>query len=158
METATVIAIGIVVVVIPVRAAATTDALLTAANSAAAVRAHCHCSRVGGHVGGVAVNNNAVPSDALAAPLLPPSGAKDPMAMATMKTRDSTASAVAATEEEEYNRWEGTNPDTARTILFSTWCLADEILLRSITPMAVDGSGGGEESGNHDDVNARNQR
>lgn len=145
------IAIGIVVVVIPVRAAATTDALLTAANSAAAVRAHCH-------VGGVAVNNNAVPSDALAAPLLPPSGAKDPMAMATMKTRDSTASAVAATEEEEYNRWEGTNPDTARTIPFSTWCLADEILLRSITPMAVDGSGGGEESGNHDDVNARNQR
>ena len=36
-------AIGVVIVVIPIRTAATINAVLPAAESAAAVRAHCHC-------------------------------------------------------------------------------------------------------------------
>jgi hypothetical protein len=67
----TVIAIGVVVVVIPIGAAATTDA---------AIRIHRCRRRVWALVGGVVVNDNAVPADAPAATSLPPSDATDPTA------------------------------------------------------------------------------
>jgi hypothetical protein len=98
------IAIDVVVVVIPIGAAATTDAVLSAA-----LRARCcHC-RVRGSIGGAVVDNNAVAVDAPAAPPIPLSGATDPMAAATTKTCDGTGYAAAtvtaaATEEEEYRR------------------------------------------------------
>jgi hypothetical protein len=41
META--IAIGVVVIVIPIHTAATTNVDFPVANSAAAIQAHCHC-------------------------------------------------------------------------------------------------------------------
>ena len=98
------IAIDVVVVVIPIGAAATIDAVLSAA-----LRARCcHC-RVRGSIGGAVVDNNAVAVDAPAAPPIPLSGATDPMAAATTKTCDGTGYAAAtvtaaATEEEEYRR------------------------------------------------------
>ncbi len=86
--TATAIAIGIVAIVIPICTAATTDAVLPAADSANAVREHCHCCRVGGPIGGVVVDDDAFTADAPEALPLPPSGAMDLMAAATMKTLD----------------------------------------------------------------------
>ena len=114
MGTATAIAIGVVVVIIPIHAAATTDTVLPATDSATTVQVRCHHCCVRGPVSGVVVND-AVAADAPAAPPLPPSGAMDPMASATAKTRDSTVLAVAtvtsvATEEEDYNGWEGADP------------------------------------------------
>ncbi len=55
--TAMAIAIGVVVIVISIRTAATTDAILPAANSAAAFRARCHHCRVGGPVSSVVVES-----------------------------------------------------------------------------------------------------
>ena len=86
--TATATTIGIMAVVIPIRTAATTDAVLPAANSADAVRERCHRCRVGGPVGGVVVDDDAVAVDAPEASPLPPSGAMDPTAAATTKTLD----------------------------------------------------------------------
>ena len=71
---ATAIAIGIMAAVIPIRTAATTDTVLPAANSTAAVREHCCCCRVGGPVSGAVVDDNAITADAPEASLLPPSG------------------------------------------------------------------------------------
>ena len=87
MATATVIAIGIVAVVIPIRTAATTNPILPTANSAAAVQEHCHRCRIRGPVG--VVDNNAVAADTPEASPLPPSGAMDPTAAATTKTLNS---------------------------------------------------------------------
>ena len=75
--TATAIAIGIVAVVIPIRTAATTDAVLPAVNSAAAVREHCHHCRVRAPVGSVVVNDDAIAADAPEASPLSLSGAMD---------------------------------------------------------------------------------
>ncbi len=110
----TVITICIVVVVIPIFAAATTNTVLPAANSATTVRARCRCCHIRGPVGGVVVDGDAVTAYAPAALPLPPSGVTDLMAAAMTKTRDGTAPAAAtvtaaATEEEEYNGWEGAN-------------------------------------------------
>ena len=81
--TGTAIAISIVAVVIPIRTAATTDAVLPAA-----VRERCHCCRVGGPGGGIVVDNDAVAADAPEASPLPPLGVMDPKAAATTKTLD----------------------------------------------------------------------
>jgi len=81
-----VIAIGIVAIVISIRTAATTDPVLPAADSAAAIQERCHHCRVRGPVSGIVVDNNAVPSDAPEASPLPPSGAMDPTAAAMTKT------------------------------------------------------------------------
>ena len=105
---ATVIAIGIVVIVVSIRTSATTDAVLPAADSAAAIRASCNPCRVGGPVGGIVIDNDAVAADAPAASPLPPSGATDPTAAATMKTlvgntaatASATATRATVTEEE----------------------------------------------------------
>ena len=72
--TATTIATGIVAVIIPIHTAATTNAVLPAANSARAP------------VGSVVVDDDAIPADALEASPLSPSGAMDPTAAATTKT------------------------------------------------------------------------
>ena len=85
---ATAIAIGIAAVVIPIRTAASIYAVLPAADSAGAVRERCHCCRVGGPVGGVVVDDDAVAADAPEASPLPPSGAMDPTAAAMTKTLD----------------------------------------------------------------------
>ncbi len=82
----TAIAIGIMAVVIPIRTAATTDAVLPAADSADAVRERCRCCPVGGPVGGVVVDDDAVTVDAPEASPLPPSGVMDPTAAATTET------------------------------------------------------------------------
>ena len=55
-------------------------------------------------------NDNAVAADAPAAPLLLSSSLKDPTAMATTKTHNGMATASAATEEEEYDGCDSTNP------------------------------------------------
>ena len=87
----TAIAIDVVVVVIPIGAAATPNA---------AIRTRHHLRHVWAPIGGVVIDNNAVMADAPATPPLPPSGAT--------KTRNGTTLAAAtmtatATEEEEYN-------------------------------------------------------
>ena len=88
MATATAIAIGILDVVIPIRTAATTDPILPAADSAAAVWEHCRRCHVGGPVGGIVINNDAVAADAPEASPLPPSSAMDTTAEAMTKTLD----------------------------------------------------------------------
>ena len=98
----TVIAIGVMVVVIPIGATATINA---------AIRTRCRHRHVWAPIGGVVVDDNAVVADAPAAPPLPLSGATDPTAAALTKTRNGTAAATAmamaaaapamATEEEE---------------------------------------------------------
>jgi hypothetical protein len=107
MGIATAIAIGIMVIVVHIRTAATTNAILPATDSAAAVRARCHRCHIGGPVGSVVVDDDVAP-----------------MAAATTKTLDGTAAATAtatatvmaatamatATEEEECNRCNGANP------------------------------------------------
>ena len=70
MEMMMAIAIGVVVIVIPVGSAATIDT---------AIRTRCHCRHVWAPIGGVVV-----------APPLLPSGAKDPMAAALTTTRNGT--------------------------------------------------------------------
>jgi hypothetical protein len=80
------ILIGNVAGIIRICTAATTDAVLLAANSTAAFRGRCHRCRVGGPVGGVDVNNDAIVADAPEASPLPPLGAMDPTAMAMTKT------------------------------------------------------------------------
>jgi len=130
-----VIAIGIVVVVIPIGAAATTDAVLYAT-----VQARYRRCRVGGPVGGAVVNINAVAANTPAAPPLPPSGVTDPMAAVTTKNRGGTAFAAvtvtaAAKEEEEYDGWEGAHP--RHHLDDALLCLNDRILLRSIAAMTV---------------------
>ena len=109
---ATAIAISFVFVVIPIRAAATTDPVLPAADSVVSVWAHCHHCRVRGPVCGVVLDNDTIAADALAAPPLPLSSAMDLMATATKKTCIGTAFAAAVVaaavmEEEEYDGWEG---------------------------------------------------
>ena len=104
-------AIRVVAVAIPIHhSAATTNVVLPAADSAAAVRGRCRCCRVGGPVGGVVVDDETVVADAPAASPLPLLGAMDLTSMATMKTLNGTvvatamATAVAtamAMEEEE---------------------------------------------------------
>ena len=84
--TAMTIVIGIVAVVIPIRTAATTDAILPAADSAAAVRECCRRCRIRGPVISVVVNNDVVAADAPEASPLSPSGAIVPTAAATAKT------------------------------------------------------------------------
>ena len=123
------------VIVIPIGAAATTDAVLYAA-----VRARCRRCRVGGPVGDAVVDNNAIVANAPAAPPLPPSGVTDPMAAVTTKTCDSTAYAAvmvmaAATEEEEYDRWEGAHP--RHRLDDALLCLKDGIHLCSIATTTV---------------------
>jgi hypothetical protein len=131
MGTATAIAINVMVVIIPNHAAATTDAVLPAVNSDTAVWARCRPCRIGGPIGGVVVDDDAVVADAPAAPPLPPTDATDLMAVTMMKTHNGTVSAAAmvmamakamaaATEEEEYKGWEGANPR----------CRLDNALLR----------------------------
>ena len=113
---ATAITIGIVVLVILNCAAATTDAVLPATNSAnPAVWMH-HCCRrvvivtvwmhhrchrvVDDGVAIVVINSDAIRVDATEAPPILPSGMMDP-----------TVSVVAsATEEEEYNGCDGADP------------------------------------------------
>ena len=70
---------------------------------------------VGGPVGDIVVIDNTVATNTVAAPPLPLSGAMDPRAVATMKTRDGAALVaarvtVAVTEEEKYNGWKGADP------------------------------------------------
>jgi hypothetical protein len=86
--TATVIAISILAVVIPIRTAATTDPILPTADSTAAVREHCRRCRVGGLICGVVIDSNVIAADAPEASLLPPSSAMDPTAVAMTKTLD----------------------------------------------------------------------
>jgi hypothetical protein len=141
-RTATAIAISVVVIVIPIYIAATTNTVLPTANSVAAVRAHCCCCRVRGPISGVVDDNDAVVADAPGALPLPPSGAADPTAAATMKTLDgtiatgtSTAEMATATEEEECNGKHSTNP--RRCLDDSLLRLTDGILLCSITATTV---------------------
>ena len=84
--TAMMIAIGIVAVVIPIRTAATTDAVLPAADSATAVRENCRHCNVRAPVGDVVVDNDAITENAPEALLLSSSSAMDPTAAATTKT------------------------------------------------------------------------
>ncbi len=142
--TETAIAIGVMVIFIPIRTAATTDAVLPAADSAAAVRVHCHPCPFGGLIGGIVVNNNTIAVDALAASLLPPLGAMDPTATSTTKTLDGTAAATAAApapaamaatatateeEEEECDGCDGADPRSR--LDDSLLRLGEGILLRS---------------------------
>jgi len=155
--TATVIAIGVMVAAIPIRAAATTDAILPAANSTTAVPAHCRRCRVGGPVGGAVVDDDAVAADAPEAPPLPPSGVMDPTAAGTTKTCDGTASAVAtvtaaAMEEEEYNDGRAPTPNAPPPP--GRW---DSPLLDRRDDGGRGGGGSIGESGNPNNVNARNQ-
>jgi uncharacterized membrane protein YgcG len=85
MATAMAITISIVAIVIPIRTAVTTDALLPAADSDAAIRERCRRCRVGGPVGGVVVNDNAIAADAPEASPLPLSGVMDLTVTATKK-------------------------------------------------------------------------
>ena len=130
----TVIAIGVVVIVIPIGAAATIDA---------AIRTHCHCHHVWAPIGGVVVDNDAVVADAPAALPLPP------LTAATLtKTWDGTVAATAmamaatamATKEEECDGCNGA--DTCR-LDDSLLCLPDGILLRLITATMAPRRGGG---------------
>ena len=124
------------VIVIPVGAAATIDA-------ATAIRTRCHCHHVWAPIGGVVDDDDAVMTDAPAAPPLPPSGATDPTAAALTKTRDGSAAATAAataataTEEEE-EECDGCNgADPRRPLDNYLLCLADGILLRLIAATMV---------------------
>jgi len=131
MATVMVIAIGIVVVVIPIGAAATTDTT---------IRTRHHRRRIWAPIGGVVVDDDAVVAGAPAAPLLPLSGVMDPTATALTKTHDGTTSAAARVtalvmEEEEYNEWEGANP--RRRLDDTLFRLADRILLHWIAAMPV---------------------
>ncbi len=111
MATVTSIAIGVVVVVIPIGAAGTINAI---------IRTRCRRRHVWAPIGGVVNNDNAVVADAPAAPPLPPSGATDPTAAALTKTCDGTAAATTtamvvtamamATEEEECDGCDGADP------------------------------------------------
>ena len=85
---ATAIAIGIVAVVIPIRTAATTGAVLPTTDSAVAVRERCRCCCVGGPLSGIVIDDDAIAADAPEASPLPPSGAMDLSAVATTKTLD----------------------------------------------------------------------
>jgi hypothetical protein len=117
----TAIAIGIVVVVIPIGAAATTNAT---------IRTRCCCRSVWARIGGIVADDDAVAADALVAPPLPPSDVTDPTATVTMKTRDDTTSAAAmamamaaaATEEEDYDGCGIPNPQ----------CRLDDALLHHV--------------------------
>ena len=60
----TAIAIGIVAAVILIRTAATTEAVLPVADSATAVQEHYHRCRIGGPIGGVVIDSDAVAADA----------------------------------------------------------------------------------------------
>ena len=136
----TAIAISIVVVVIPICAAATINA---------AIRTRCHCRHVWAPIGGVVVDDDAVVADAPAAPPLLPSGATDPTAAALTKTCNGTAAATAtatvatatATEEEECDGCDGTDP--RRRLDNSLLRLADRILLRLIAATIAPRRGGG---------------
>jgi hypothetical protein len=132
------IAISIVVIVIPIYIAATTNTVLPTAKSVAAVRAHCRCCRVRGPVS----DDDAVVADAPGALPLPPSGAADPTAAATMNTLNgtvatgtSTAEMATATEEEECNGKHSANP--RRCLDYSLLRLAEGILLCSIAATTV---------------------
>jgi len=126
----TAIAIGIVVVVIPIGATATDDD---------AIRTCCRCRHVWAPIGGVIVHDDAGVADAPAAPLLLLSGATDPTAAALTKTRYGTVAATAtataatatATEEEECDGCNGA--DRRRRLDDSLLRLEDGILLRLIT-------------------------
>ena len=122
------IAIGVVVIIIPIHAAATTNA---------AVRMIRRRHRIVAPIGGaVVVNEDAVMADAPEAPRLPLSDATDPTAAATMKTSDGTtsvaamATAAVATEEEEYDGCDSADP--RRRLDDALLRLADRILLCSI--------------------------
>jgi len=82
----TVIAIGVVVVVIPIGAAATIDA---------AIWTHRRRQHVWAPIGGVVNDDDAIVADTPTAPPLLPSGTMDPTAAALTKTRDGTAAATA---------------------------------------------------------------
>ena len=83
------IAIGIMAVVIPIRTAATADAVLQAADSVAAVRERCRQCLVRAPIGGgVVINNDAIVADAPKASPLLPSGAMDPTEAAMTKTHN----------------------------------------------------------------------
>ena len=73
-------------VVIPIHTAATTDAILPAADSAVAVRERCRRCPIRGPVIGVVVNHDVVAADAPEASPLSPSGAMVPTAAAMAKT------------------------------------------------------------------------
>ena len=121
--TVTAIAIRIVVVVIPIGAAATTNAT---------IQTRCCCRSVWAPIGGIVADDDAVAADALVAPPLPPSDVMDPTAAVTMKTRDDTTSAAAmamvmamaaaAMEEEDYDRCGIPNPQ----------CRLDDALLHHV--------------------------
>jgi len=141
MATVTAIAIGVMVVVFPIGAAATIDA---------AIRTRCRRRHVRAPNGGGVVDNDAAVADVPAALPLPPSGATDPTAAVLTKTRDGTAAVTAtatavmatATEEDECNKCDGVDP--RHHLDDSLLRLADGILLRSITTTAAPrrGSGG----------------
>ncbi len=139
----TVIAIGVVVVVIPIGAAGTINTI---------IRTRCRRRHVWAPIGGVVNNDDAVVADAPAAPPLPPSGAMDPTAAALTKTCDGTAAATTtamvvtamamATEEEECDGCDGAHP--RRRMDDSLLRLADGILLGLIAAtMAPRRSSGG---------------
>ena len=142
MVTVTAIAIGVVVFVIPIGAAATIDV---------AIRMRCCHRHVWAPIGGVIDDDNAIVADAPAAPPLPPSGAMDPKAAALTKTRGGTAAATAtataatatamATEEEECNGCDSADP--RHCLDDSLLCLADGILLRLIAATKTPRRGGG---------------
>jgi hypothetical protein len=54
------IAIGVMVIFVHIHTAATTNTVLPADNSSAAVRARCHHCHVGGPAGGVLVDDNSI--------------------------------------------------------------------------------------------------
>jgi hypothetical protein len=133
--TETAIAISVVVIVIPIRTAATTDDVLPAANSAAAVRVRCHPCPFGGLIGGIVINDDTIAADALATSPLPPLGTTDPTDTSTTKTLDGTMAATATAPvpaamaatalamEEEEGECDATapTPDAAWTTLYSAW-------------------------------------
>jgi hypothetical protein len=135
------IAIGVVAVVISIGAAATIDA---------AIWTCCRYRHVWAPIGGVVVDNDAVVTDAPAAPPLLPLGLTDPMAAALTKTCNVTTAATAmtmavtamATEEEECDGCDGAHP--RRRLDDSLLRLADGILLGLIAATMAPrrGSGG----------------
>ena len=105
------IAIGVVVVVIPIGAAGTINAI---------IRTCCCCHYVWAPIGGVVNDDGAVVADAPAAPPLPPSARRTQWLQPLTKTRDGTAAATTmamvvttmamATEEEDCDGCDGANP------------------------------------------------
>ena len=151
------IAIGVIVIVISICTAATTDAVLPAADSAAAVRARCHPCRVGGPVSGVVVDNDAVAADA---PVRRHCRSRRRARRTQRPRRQRRLSTFRGGDcngnGDGGNGGNGGNGDGRGGVCRlddSLLILANRILLRSIAATTV-GAAAAAESGDRDDVNA----